>query len=79
MANCMYDIAVNLLKTTSIGQPDLQSVAIQCDLLAAPPLRQLGKEQNVPSDSKVKSISIYPEDTDLDASFHIIQEDTTTE
>ena len=79
MANCMYDIAVNLLKTTSTGRPDLQSVAIQCDLLAAPPLRKLGKEQNVASDSKLKSISIDPEDTDLDASFHIIQEDTTTE
>ena len=79
MASCMYDIAVNLLKATSINWPDLLSAAIQCDLLAAPPLRQLGKEQNVASDSKVKSISLDPEDTDLDASFHIIQEDIIIE
>ena len=79
MANCMYGIVINLLKATSTGRPDLLSAAIQCDLLAAPPLRKLGKEQNVASDSKLKSISIDPEDTDLDASFHITQEDIIIE
>ena len=60
-------------------RPDLQSVAIQCDLLAAPPLRKLGMEHDIPSDSKAESIPSDPEDTDLDVSFHITQEDTTTE
>ena len=60
-------------------RPDLRSIAIQCDILAAPPLRKLGMEQDVPRDFKAESIPSNPEDTDIDASFHIIQEDTTTE
>ena len=60
-------------------QPDLRSIGIQCNLLEAPPLQKLETEQDYPSDSKAESITSDPEDTDLDTSFQIIQEDTTTE
>ena len=57
----------------------VRSVAVQCDLLAVPPLQKLVREQNIPSDSKAESVASEPEDTDLDSSFQIIQDDTTTE
>ena len=60
-------------------QPDLRSIGIQCNLLGAPPLQKLEMEQDYPSDSKAESITSDPEDTDLNTSFQIIQEDTTTE
>ena len=57
---------------TSITQPDVQSIGIQCNLLAAPPLRkiQYKEEESLPSEV---------EETDLDTSFCVSQEDTTTE
>ena len=55
----------------------VRSVAIQCDLLAVPPLQELVREQNIPSDSKAESVASGPEDTDLHSSFQIIQDDTT--
>ena len=60
-------------------RPSVRSVAIQCNLLAVPPLQKLVREQDIPSDSIAKSITSEPEDTDLNSSFQVIQEDTTTE
>ena len=60
-------------------QPNVRSVAIQCNLLAVPPLQKLVRKQDILRDSNAKSITSEPEDTDLDSSFQIIQEDTTTE
>ena len=59
--------------------PNVQSVTIQYDLLAVAPLQNFEREQNIPSDSKAESITSEPEDTDLNNSFQIIQEDTATE
>ena len=58
--------------------PNVQSVTIQYNLLAVAPLQKFKREQNIPSDSKAESITSEPEDTDLNNSFQIIQEDTAT-
>ena len=56
-------------------EPDVQSVGIQCDL-AAPPLKKLQyKEDNIIEESLPSEI----EGADLDTSFYISQDDTTTE
>ena len=60
-------------------RPSVRSVAIQYNLLAVPSLQKLVREQDISSDLIAESITSEPEDTDLDSSFQIIQEDTTTE
>ena len=60
---------------TIMPQLDVRSIGIQCNLLAVPPLKKLQckddiTEESLPSES---------EETDLDTSFHLSQEDTTTE
>jgi len=60
-------------------RPKLRSVGIQCDLLAVPPLRKLARGDDVPSEVVNEPITSDPEDTDLDTSFNIIQEEITTE
>ena len=70
-------------------RPELRSVATQCNLLAAPPLRKLVRaadasheanaEEDVSDEAQTESITTEAEDTDLDTSFQIIQEDPTTE
>ena len=57
---------------TSTTQPDVHSIGIQCNLLAAPPLKKIQyKEEESPHSEA--------EETDLDTSFCASQEDTTTE
>ena len=60
-------------------RPSMRLVGIQCNLLAVSPLQKLVREQDIPGDSKVESITSEPEDTDLNSSFQIIEEDTTAE
>ena len=70
-------------------RPDLRSVATQCNLLAAPPLWKLVREadasheakaeEDVSDEAQTESITSEAEDTDLDTSFQVIQEDPTTE
>ena len=59
---------------TMMPQPDVRSVGIQCELLAAPSLKKLQyKEDNIIEES-------LPSDTegaDLDTSFYIPQDNTT--
>ena len=56
--------------------PATCSIGIQCDLLAAAPLQKLTSE----SISAVEeSLSTDNEEADLDTSYQLIQEDTTTE
>ena len=59
----------------------VQSVGVQCNLLAAPSLQKLSKVQEEPFDQHLISDSedTQSDVTDLDASFQTIQEDTTTE
>ena len=64
-------------------RPDVRSVEIQCDLLAVPPLKKLSrKDADVSHETKAESIASdhdsAAEDTDLDTSFHIIQENPVT-
>lgn len=56
-------------------QRETRSIAIQCDLLAAAPLPKLTSEPT----SVEESFSTDTEEADLDTSFQLIQEDTTTE
>ena len=56
----------------------VQSIGVQCNLLAAPPLQKLKVQDLEYSDQYTSE----PEDTDLtdlDTSFQLSQEDTTTE
>lgn len=83
---------------TMITRPNVQSVAIQCDLLAAPPLFKLPpkkdegpiptirsapiyevmkpveEEESLPSEAELNDI-----DGHLDTSYHISQDEATTE
>ena len=54
------------------------SVAVQCNLLAIPPLKKLG---TISSEPDTESVPSDPDDdaTDLDTSFHITQDDVSTE
>ena len=59
---------------TSEVQVETCSIEIQCNLLTAAPLQKFGTE------SLEEPISTTDtEETDLDTSFQLIQEDTTTE
>ena len=51
---------------------ELRSVAVQCNLLAIPPLKKLG---TISSEPDTESVPSDPDDdaTDLDTSFHITQ------
>ena len=61
---------------TIMPQPDVRSVGIQCDLLAAPPLKKLQyKVDNIIEES----LPSETEGADLDTSFYISQDNTTTE
>ena len=63
--------------------PGVDSIGVQCNLLAAPPLKKLSKVPN----ALEESFTTDPEDTDmgdheetdLDSSFQTTQDDTTTE
>ena len=63
---------------TIMPQPDVQSIGIQCNLLAVPPLKRLQCKDDVIEDIE-ESLPSEAEETDLDTSFHFSQEDTTTE
>jgi len=82
----MFTIAA-ILTTSILGSntvshvPSVHSVEVQCNLLAAPPLKKLPKALSVVLD---QSFTSDPEDTDmgetdLDSLFQITQDDTTTE
>ena len=57
---------------------ELRSVAVQCNLLAIPPLKKL---ETISSEPDTESVPSDPDDdaTDLDTSFHITQDDVSTE
>ena len=56
----------------------MQSIGIQCDLLAVPPLTPFSKGQEK-GDHQEISETEEADLTDLDTSFHMSQEDSTTE
>ena len=69
-------------------RPEVKSSADQCDLLAAPPLKKFPKllsKVKIVYDRHYDESATDPEDsemqeeTDLDSSFQIMQDDTTTE
>ena len=70
-------------------RPELRSVATQCNLLATPPFQKLVRaadvsheakaEEDVSDEAQTESITTEAEDTDLDTSFQIIQEDPITD
>ena len=55
--------------------PEVHSVEVQCNLLAAPPLRKLQHLEDINEESLPSEV----EETDLDTSFHFSQEENTTE
>ena len=57
---------------------ELRSVAVQCNLLAIPPHKKLGTNSSEPD---TESVPRDPDDdaTDLEISFHITQDDASTE
>ena len=71
----------------AMHRPEVKSVGEQCDLLAAPPLKKFPKVLSKVSIIHDESLTTDPEDsdmvdleeTDLDSSFQITQDDTTTE
>ena len=90
----MYKLCIGTMTVYQypLEKQSVQSIGVQCDLLAAPPLTkfsklQKGSEQKVISDPEDTDLTDQrvisdPEDTDftdLDASFQISQEDSTTE
>ena len=64
-----------LYRNHDYAQPDVWSVGIQCDLLAAPPLKKLQCKED---DIIEESLPSETEGADLDTSFYIFQDDTTT-
>ena len=56
-------------------QLDVRSIGIQCNLLAVPPLKKLQCTDDIIEESLPSEV----EETDLDNSFQLSQEDTTTE
>ena len=68
----IYHIETMTIETV---QPEVHSIGIQCNLLAAPPLRKLQSLEDVTDESLPSEV----EETDLDTSFYISQEETTTE
>ena len=61
--------------TIEMPEPEVQSIGIQCNLLAAPPLKKLQSLEDVTEESLPSEV----EETDLNAPFHVSQEETTTE
>ena len=61
---------------TIMPQPDVRSVGIQCDLLAVAPLRKLQYKEN---DIIEESLPSETQGADLDTSFYISLDNTTTE
>ena len=61
---------------TIMPQPDVWSVGIQCDLLAAPPLKKLQYKEG---DINEESLPSETKGADLDTRFYISQDDITTE
>ena len=57
-------------------QQETHSIGIQCNLLAAAPLQKLTSSETI---SAEESLSTDTEEADLDTSFQLTQEDTTTE
>ena len=70
-------ININYIGTMTPNH-ELRSVAVQCNLLAIPPLKKLG---TISSEPDTESVPSDPDDdaTDLDTSFHITQDDVSTE
>ena len=60
-------------------QLDVRSIGIQCNLLAVPPLKKLQCTDDIIEDIIEESLPSEVEETDLDNSFQLSQEDTTTE
>ena len=63
---------------TAIIQPKFQSIAIQCDLLPAVPLKLLS-QKSVSSKEEEESLPSEVEEYDLDTSYDISQDENTTE
>ena len=63
---------------TDTPQPaaDVQSIGIQCNLLAVPPLKKLKYKDDIIEDITEES---KVEETVVDTSFYFSQEDNTTE
>ena len=57
------------------AEPEMCSIGIQCNLLAVAPL-QKPMSESIPVE---ESLSIDNEEADLDTSYQLIEEDTTTE
>ena len=64
---------------TVTPQPNVQSIGIQCNLLAVPPLKKLQCKDNIIEDISEEPLPSEPEETDVHTSFHFSQEDATTE
>ena len=71
MISYMLYMCMHAETMTSTTQPDVHSIGIQCNLLAAPPLKIQYREEESPHSEA--------EETDLDTSFCASQDDTTTE
>ena len=65
------------------GHPVVPSVAIQCNLLAVPPLQKLPRQEDPMHETITEAIAGDQEENDaaadLDTSFNITQEDNTTQ
>ena len=56
---------------------ETNSIAVQCNLMDAPPLEKFSKPGGSPDDSFITETE--PEQADLDISLHLSQEENTTE
>ena len=63
--------------TMYLSPPEMQSVGIQCDLLAVPPLKKLSSTQE--ETDHLSDTDDAADLTDLDTSYQISQEENTTE
>ena len=89
MHACMYvkHIAIFLFSIIDTDQATIiqqtiqetRSIGVQCDLLAAPPLKKLTRQSDFESSTSDTCTEDTDLGTDLDTSFQIIHEDTTTE
>jgi len=59
----------------TMPKPDVQSIGIQCNLIAVSPLKKFQSKD----DFVEETLTSETEETDLDTSFHIFNKDTTTE
>ena len=71
-------IIININLGTMTPHYEVRSVAVQSNLLAIPPLKKLG---TISSEPDTESVPSDPDDDaiDLDTSFHITQDDVSTE